>query len=76
MTLNANNFLSVFSQGDYRVNVYFSEDKTDLFSLIIGFNIKSPIKSSFGLILIKKMVYSNGEGSTILFPMNVKQITK
>ena len=48
MTLNVNKFLSVFSQGDYRVNVYFAEDKTDILKLIFNINVKSPIKSSFG----------------------------
>ena len=49
MTVNTNKFLSVFSQGDYRVNVNFSEGgKTDLFRLIFGLNNKSAIKSSFG----------------------------
>lgn len=48
MTLNVNNFLSVFSQGDYRATVKFLDHNQDLFELIFGINNKSPIKSSFG----------------------------
>ena len=49
LTFNVNNFLSVFSQGDYRIVVSFSEGgKSYLFKLIVGVNVKSDIKSSFG----------------------------
>ena len=49
LTFNVNNFLSVFSQGDYRIVASFSEGgKSYLFKLIVGVNIKSAIKSSFG----------------------------
>ncbi|CAO1330774.1 unnamed protein product [Diamesa tonsa] len=49
MTFNVNKFLTVFSQGDYRVTIRFSEgSKTDLFRLIFGINNKSAVKSSFG----------------------------
>ncbi|CAO1332475.1 unnamed protein product [Diamesa hyperborea] len=49
MTVNVNNFLSVFSQGDYRATLSLSEGgKTDLFRLSFGIKIKSTVKSSFG----------------------------
>ena len=49
MTLNVSKFLSVFNQGDYRVNVHYTEvGKNYLFRLIFGINNKSAIKSSFG----------------------------
>lgn len=48
MTINVNNFLSLFSQGDYRVTVSFFDDKDELFRMVFGINNKSDIKSSFG----------------------------
>ncbi|CAO1332432.1 unnamed protein product [Diamesa hyperborea] len=48
LTINVNNFLSVFSQGDYRVTVAFLDNKIDMFKLVFGINNKSAIKSSFG----------------------------